>query len=190
MGRALAASLGWSSLPGDALVVAARALTTAASHPALHVVGESGHVTYFTEGPPEKLIADAAALEETMWPAVARVIASQATIGAPVVIDWWLLSPQRVHALNDGRVASLWLTIDGAVLDARERSNTEWRAGSTNPERMLANFMVRSRWRDEVIATQARASGLPMLHVSGTETIEELAEAARRLLGLHDQATA
>ena len=144
LGRAVATELGFGSLTVDDLVVAGRSLTTQETHPALHQTRPIGHTRYFTETNPEQLIADAVALEEMMWPAVARVIRSHATTKAPSVIDWWLLSPEKVHELDDDAVASIWLHVDPAVLEKRERLNTEFLAESPDPEQMLSNFMQRS----------------------------------------------
>jgi hypothetical protein len=49
---------------------------------------------------------------------------------------------------------------------------------------MLANFMHRSLWRDEVIAEQASAMGLPVLHLDGTEAPAEVADRALQMLDL------
>jgi 2-phosphoglycerate kinase len=159
LARALAAELGYGSTPVDDMVIAARALTDVESHPGLHRV--EGSAAYFTDRSPGDLIDDAVALEEAMWPGVARVIESHAAVGPPTVMDWWLLPPDRVAALGLDGVASLWLHVDPAVLYARERRNDFW-GRSTDPERMLANFMERSLWRNELIETQAEALGLPV----------------------------
>jgi 2-phosphoglycerate kinase len=182
LARALAAELGFGSLPGDALYAAAKALTDDATHPALHEARKKGHVRYFTEGPPEKLVSDAAALEEEIWPAFEAVIASHLVSGDGVVIDWWLFSPESVAAYDDDRVASLWITIDDAVLEARERSIVGWTDGSSDPERMLSNFLHRSRWRNWLVASQAAELGLGVIHVDGSESVPDLTERALGLL--------
>lgn len=143
----------------------------------------SGHTRYFTETSGDRLIADAIALEETMWPAIDRVIASHATIGAPNVLDWWLFSPERVAAL-DGDIASIWLHVDPDTLEERERTlNADFFAQSSDPEQMLAHFMRRSLWRNQLVASQARDLGMPVLHQSGAETVDDLIAAA---LGMID----
>lgn len=174
LGRAVASELGFGSLTVDDLVVAARVLTTEETHPDLHHMRRVGYRQYFTDGPAEKLVSDALALEAAMWPAVEQVIVSHAASKSPVVIDWWLLSPQRIKQLDDDRVESIWLHIDPAALEERERLNTEWVAGSTDPERMLSNFMFRSLWRNDLVASQASDAAMPVLHIDGSETVEQL----------------
>lgn len=159
LARAIAAELGYAATTVDDLVIAARGLTDAGSHPGLHRV--EGGAAYFTDRSPRDLVDDAVALEEAMWPGVARVIESHATVRPPLVLDWWLFSPDRIAGLGLDGVASLWLDVDPAVLSARERRNDFWKQ-SADPERMLANFMERSLWRNELVATRAKALGLPV----------------------------
>lgn len=183
LGRAIASESGYASLTVDDLVIAARALTTADSHPELHLMPRGGHLSYFTDGPKEKLVADAVAQEEAMWPALEQIISSHISSKSPIVLDWWLLDPRRVAALADQRVASVWLYIDPMALWERERQNTDWMDGSSDPERMLANFMHRSLWRNDLVANQAEAAGLPVLHLTGEESVESLVNRVAAMIG-------
>lgn len=99
------------------------------------------------------------------------------------MIDWWLLAPNLVAALDVDNVASLWLHIDPAFLERRERANAEFLAGSDDPERMLANFLHRSLWRNRFIASEAHRLGLPLLHQDGTIPVDTLVDTALKLLG-------
>lgn len=175
LARALATRLGYAHLTVDDLLVGVRALTTPQSHPPLHLMPD-GHLAYFTDSSPEALVADAIALEEASWPAVQRVITSHVRSAVPIVIDWWLLSPRRMAALDERDVAALWLRIDPDALWDRERSNTDWMAGSHDPSRMLENFMHRSLWRNDHDATEAAAVGFPVLHLDGTEPTDALVD--------------
>lgn len=159
LARALAAKLGFGWTSGDDLASAGRAVTDAETNPGLHRVG--GGPAYFTERTLAALIDDAMAQEEAVWPAVERVIEMHRSVRPPIVIDWWLLPPDRVTGIGREGIASLWLTVDPDVLEARERRNDFW-DGSTDPERMLANFMGRSLWRNELVETRTEALGLPV----------------------------
>lgn len=175
LGRALAARLGFTSLTGDDLATAVRAVTTEESHPVLHLMRRrGGHVRYFTDSSQRELIEDAQALERVMWPAIQRVVEYRAVSGPPVVIDWWLLSPDPVVTIDASLVASLWLHIEPAALEARERTNTDFFEASERPSKMLANFMSRSLWRNELVAARARALGLPLLHQPGDTSTDDL----------------
>ena len=167
LGRALAAHLGWMSLSGDDLVTAAAAVTTPETHPALHSMKGIGHIDYFTSGPPDKLIADATGLQDLFWPAIQRVIRKHEMTGESIVLDWWLLSPAYVAELEPA-VASFWIHIDEDTLTAREQALTDFYGSSPDPASMLANFMARSLWRNELVLTEARAAGLPILEQDGS----------------------
>lgn len=184
LARALAARLGYAATTGDDLAVAGRVLTTPGTHPALHRMRGLGHVRYFTESEPERLIADAEELAATMWPVFEVVIRRHAVEKHPVVIDWWLLHPDPVAALAVDGVASVWLHIDPEVLDTRERAVEWFREGSADPERMHANFMARSSWRNELVAAAAHARGFPVLEQPGDRSVDDLVDEAVRRIGL------
>lgn len=182
LARSLASRLGFAATTGDDLLAAGRILTTENSHPALHRMS-GDHVAYFTDTSPERLVAHARELADVMWPVFESVISRHTRSRAPVVMDWWLLSPDRVRALDTDGVASVWLHIDPDELDRRERALDWFRAGSSDPDRMHANFMARSLWANEV-AEGAGHVGLPVIHQSGRRTVTDLGdEALRRIEG-------
>jgi 2-phosphoglycerate kinase len=183
LARSVAARLGYLSTTVDDLVATAPLVTNAHSHPDLHRAGGVGMVDYFTEGPPERLIADAVALEETMWPILEQVIRRRTGDKAPIVMDWWLFNPDKAGGLSDETVKSVWLHIDPAVLDQRERRLTSFREGSRDPEAMHTNFMRRSLWRNELVAERAAALGLPLLHQPGHKSVDDLTDEAIHVLG-------
>lgn len=184
LARSVSGRLGFASTTVDDLVTTARLTTTRASHPDLHQVAGDGHLPYFTNGPPERLIADAKRLDRAMWPIVEHVIRRHVASDAPVVLDWWLFSPEKVAPIADRRVKSVWLHIDAEALDVRERANTEFRDGSSDPDRMHSNFMARSLWRNEFVATQAAALDLPVLYQPGGRTVKDLTNATISALGV------
>ena len=183
LGRAIATAIGSASLTVDDLVIAARAITTPESHPALHPMAGIGHIRYFTNGPVDRLIADAEAMQDAFWPAVERVVRAHSATEGPLVLDWWLLAPHLVAALDTDHTRSLWLHIDPTVLERREQANVDFLAGSDDPERMLDNFMHRSLWRNQFVSVEAQRLGLPVLHQDGTIAVEALVDAALEAIG-------
>lgn len=184
LGRAVAAQLGWDSLTGDDLLTAVRMVTTPKTHPAFHPIGEAGHLAYFTNGHPEQLIADAIATQDAAWPVVRGVLRRRQLVGHPVVVDWWLLDPRKVAATAPRGTASAWLHIDADVLLERERANQEFFRASSDPQRMLDNFMARSLWRNQLVRDAAAQLHLPIIHQDGSRAVEELTDEVISRLGL------
>lgn len=182
LARSVAGRLGFLSTTVDDLVSAARAFTDPRTHPELHQSQGVGHTNYFTEGPPDKLIADSVALEIAMWPVLERLIHFHGDAKAPIVLDWWLFNPEKVAELPSEAAKSVWLHIDPAALEERERENTDFRKGSSDPERMHTNFMHRSYWRNDLIAEQALAFDLPMIHQPGNRSVDDLTSEALRVV--------
>lgn len=181
LGRALAARRRAASFTVDDMLVAASVLTTPESHPAFHQMRSAGgHLRYFIETPPERLISDALEQEEAVWPIVEALVAAHARRRSAVVIDWWLLRPSVIAAMHG--VASIWIRLDPDALWERERLNHEFTDGSSDPEEMLDHFMARSLWRNQLMADDAAACGLPLLRLAGDETPDTVADMAEAAL--------
>jgi 2-phosphoglycerate kinase len=180
LGKALAASVDATSLTADDLLTAAKAITTPASHPGLHVMTATDSIEYFTTSSVDQLIADASLQHAATWPAIDKVIRKHATWGPPVVIDGWFLRPKKVAELDLDSVLSFWLVADPAVLEERERRNVEFFGRSADPERMLRNFLGRSLWYNELIRQQATDLGLHILKQDGSASVEALCATALR----------
>jgi 2-phosphoglycerate kinase len=175
LGRNLAIRLGRRSLTIDDLMIAARVVTTPQSHPGLHMLkGKSGG-DYFTNTDPPRLIADAQRQHEEAWPIVDKVIRNHAAEwGSPVVIDGWAMRPAWVAAMDLDNVASFWLVVDHDVLEQREAANTDFLNTSTDPARMLRNFLARSFWYNDLIHQDASTHGLSVIRQDGTRLVETL----------------
>lgn len=174
LGKNLAVELGVTSLSIDDLFHAARAVTTPETHPGLHVMARVNSIEYFTEGPVEKLTADADTQHAATWPAVEKVIRNHAVWGDPIVIDGWFLRPQWVADLNLDNVAPFWLVVERTVLEERERKLEDFYGRSREPERMLRNFLGRSFWYNDFIEEEAARLGMPILRQDGTRSVEDL----------------
>ena len=170
VGRALAARRGVASLTLDDVMCGVRAATTPASHPVFHPMGDGGHVPYFTTGPPDRLVRDALTLERATWPIVRSLVNAHAA--TPIVIDWWLLRPSDVVTLDRRVAVGVWIHLDADALRERERRNEQFVSGSPDPERMLANFMHRSIWRNELVAEETEHLALPLVRLDGSEPVD------------------
>ncbi len=113
-----------------------------------------------------------------MWPIVRRIIERHQTENSPIVMDWWLFNPDLIAEILGPSIKSIWLHIDSATLEHRERMLTDFRSGSTDPDLMHANFMHRSLWRNNLIHDRATELGLVLIHQPGGRGVEELADEA------------
>jgi 2-phosphoglycerate kinase len=176
LGTALAVRLGISSLTIDDLVTAVQAVTTPESHPGLHLMWNTHHTDYFTNRSPEELIEDAKKQHRVTWPFIERVVRKHAKAGPPVVIDGWHLWPEHVNALGLDNLWAGWIYANPEVLKEREGNNTVWLAGSSDPERMLENFLARSLWYNDAVREQVIDLKMNVLVQDGTKSVEQLCE--------------
>ncbi len=177
LGRVLASRLRSTSLSIDDLLTAAKAVTTRQSHPGLHVMSAVNSVEYFTTSSVDQLTADATIQHDATWMVIEKVIRNHATWGSPIVIDGWALRPNKVAKLDLGNVTSFWLVAGPSVLEERERENVDFFHNSSNPERMLENFLARSVWYNNLIREQATEWKLNILHQDGQASVEDLCNA-------------
>jgi len=176
LGSALAVRLGTTSLSIDDLLTAAMAVTTLESHPGLHIMRGAPYQEYFTNSSLEQLKTDATAQHEAAWPLVKRVVRKHAAWGSAIVIDGWHLRPDKVAQLGSDAVQSAWIVAEESVLEERERKNANWLRGSSDPEKMLENFLARSLWYNELIREQATELQMNILPQDGERTVEELSQ--------------
>lgn len=176
LGKALAHRLDRTSLSVDDLMTAAQVATTAESHPGLHVMKRLPSLEYFTTTPVEQLRADANIQHEATRVIVSEIIRRHVDWGSPIVMDGWHMRPQWVSELDSNNLASFWLVANPDVLETRERANTDWLSGSSDPERMLGNFLGRSLWYNDLIRAEATAQNMNVLHQDGTVTVDLLCE--------------
>lgn len=181
LSRALAARLDAVSQTADNLQYAATAVTSPETHPGLHSMTRAvtgvDSVEYFTAGPVERLIADANSQHEAVWPAIRSVIRKHTRDGPSIVIDGWYMRPEWVKALDLDAVTSFWLVTDPNVLAERERSKDFFQR-SSDPERMLKNFLGRSFWYNDLIKQEAGKLGMTLLHQDGTKSVDALCDMA------------
>lgn len=175
LGFALASKLGVNSLTVDDLVTAAVAITTPETHHGLHAMRKIPHVEYFTNGNLEQFKADAMLRHEATLPMVERVIRKYLAEGSGIVMDGWHMNPKWFAELALENVKAYWLVVDEKVLHAREAQN-EYFQQSPNPDKMLANFLARSYWYNDLIKQQATELQMHILYQTGDISVEQLCQ--------------
>ncbi len=179
LGRALGKKLDIASLTADDIAAGLKGVTTPESHPGLHIMGRAvtglSSVEYFTQTPAEKLIEDATEQHLAVWPGLRAVVRTRSLFGPSVVIDGWFMRPEQVASLEMDNVKPFWLNVDREVLAERE-DGTPTHKSSSDPDRMLQNFLGRSYWYNDLIEEQARRFNMPVLHQDGTKSVDELCD--------------
>lgn len=181
LGFHLARRIGVTSLSADDLMLGAQAVTDEKTHPALHVMRRVPSIDYFTTSSIEQLKDDAKIQHEAVWPIVERVIRVRAESGAGVVIDGWHMTPSFMAGLSLPSVTCFVVVTAIEVLEERERNN-KWFSKSSDPERMLNNFLARSIWSNQAIHADSIKHGIPALRQDGSKPAESLCDEAIEVL--------
>ena len=100
------------------------------------------------------------------------------------MIDGWHLWPDKVSQLQLENIWAGWIVAASEVLEERERRNVKWLQGSSDPDRMLANFISRSLWFNNWMEEQAKEYQMNILPQHGETSVDELC--AMILGGGHD----
>lgn len=176
LGCALAARIGGSSVTIDDLMTVAKSVTTPESHPDFYLF-QGSHLDYFTNSSVEQLKRDAERQYAAVWPCVRELIVKHFHwTTTPIVIDGCHLRPGRVAELEDDRIESNWIFISPDALERRERKNTEFLQGSSDPEKMFQNFLSRSLWYNDLIRQEAEERGMTVIHQPGESPVEDLCD--------------
>jgi 2-phosphoglycerate kinase len=172
--RRLAAKMGYDLLATDDLGVAVRALTSPESHPDLHAMFREDYREYYVRHTPEELWRDALQAHTALWPGVRRIVLNRLDWGHPCVVEGWALLPQLTEALPVDGLAAFWLVVDQAVLAARVRADDGFHAGASDPERMMHNFLERSRrYNQHLLADAGRTAGR-VLRIAADQTADDI----------------
>lgn len=177
--RLLAGRLGYGVISTDDIGQAIEAVTTAASHPAMHRMAGQDYREYYVTRSVEQLVAEADQRHAAMRPALERVIRAHAGWGTPMVMEGWALLPEAVAALADATIRSIWLVADEALLERRVRQDDFWR-GASDEEAMIRHFLGRSLAYNARIHEEANRLALAVVRVSAEQTPEMLVDRCRQ----------
>ena len=184
LSRAIGNKLDIVSITAYDLVAAAKGATTAETHPGLFVNVTSDYEGYFTNRSREEIIEHSIIEHEAAWSAIRHVIRRRRKAGEPIVMDGWYFHPSYISDLGIDQVHSYWLHVDRAELERRERILHKPFTNTSEPEKMLQNFLARSYWYNDLVKEEAEELGLPILFQDGTRSVDELVdEVIRQLLG-------
>jgi 2-phosphoglycerate kinase len=171
----LAARLGYSSVSTDDIGQAIEAVTSPASHPALHRMAGQDYREYYVTRSIEQLVADAEERHAALWPSLQRVILAHAHWGTPIVMEGWALDPDRVGRLQVSDVGSVWLLAEDGLLEQRVRQCGFWR-GASDEDLMIRRFLERSLICNARTRQAAERLGMPVVMASKHELPQALME--------------
>jgi len=182
LSRALGKRLDIVSLTADDLVAAVKCATTAETHQGLFVNVTSDYEGYFTNRSREEIVEHSIIEHEAAWPAIRHVVRRRRKADEPIVIDGWYFHPIYIPDLGIDQVHSYWLHVDRAELERRERILHKPFTNTSEPEKMLQNFLARSYWYNDLVKEEAEELGLPILNQDGTKSVDELVNEVIRQL--------
>ena len=172
--RKLAVQLEYPCLATDDLADAVIAVTTAQSHPHLHLLEQKDHRKYFVKNTIARLVADAQYRNEGLWPAVNNVIAKHLESAAPVIIEGWHLLPAKIAQNPRPALASIWLIAEPALFEHRVQQQARTLGQYAPAAELIRKFIDRSTTINDQIQKTADFYDLPTVDVSPSATPDDL----------------
>jgi 2-phosphoglycerate kinase len=175
LAKRLVAQRGYALVAIDDLATAARAVTTAQSHPALHPMVGWDYRAYYLAHTPAVLIDHSTQEHQALWPAVVAVIEAHLQWAEPVILEGWQLDPARVASIAHPQLRAYWLLVDDTVLEARLRADTTFYQGCADAERLIRHYLARSHWVNNRVRQAAVQGPGVVLEVKPGETVDAIA---------------
>lgn len=96
--------------------------------------------------------------------------------GSTIVIDGWHMRPRMVAQLELDNVWSGWIVPSDSVLEERESRTVEFVRKSSNPKRMLEDFLARNLWFNDLIRREATELHMNILPQPRETSVDELCQ--------------
>jgi 2-phosphoglycerate kinase len=168
----------------DVLGDAARAVTTAVSHPDLHLCHLVDPRTYYTSNVPERLLTDGLRAHHALWPAIEAVIRRQLDWAGPAVIEGWALLPHLVRTLASPQLRAVWIEAPESTIRSRLQADSTFVRGAVDPALLIERFVSRSARMSAWLGEQAAACGVPYVMLSGSESAHDVAVRCLEAMGV------
>ena len=174
--RCLAARYGYCCIPTDDIGQAIGAVTTARTHPELHLADDSNYQEYFTVTSFEDLIDHSRQAHGIIWPALEKIVQTHSAWGAPLVMEGYALWPERVKAAQFSSTGAVWLACDDQLLETRIRSDTSFYQGAADEEALIENVLRRSSRYNELMVASAVQCGSILIDVEAGHSVDDVAD--------------
>jgi len=174
--RKIAARWEYGCLSTDDLIQAVRAVTTAQSHPQFHLLQQKDHRQYFITHTVNRLATDLQYQNESVWPAVKKVLEHHIEEGTGIVIEGWALLPDRIAKLKSPRISSLWLVADESFFQRQVQQEHDFFETGPMEDVFARKFAARSTTINENIRKAADVYNLPIVEIIQDNTIENITD--------------
>jgi len=174
--RKIAARWEYGCLSTDDLIQAVRAVTTSQSHPQFHLLQQKDHRRYFITNTVNRLTTDLRYQNESVWPAIKKVIEHHIEEGTGIVIEGWALLPDKIAKLELPRVSSFWLVPDEAFFQRQVQQEHDFFETGPMEDVFARKFAARSATINDNIHKAADVHNLPIVQINQGDTIENITD--------------
>jgi 2-phosphoglycerate kinase len=161
--RIIGARLQYGLISTDDIGAGIAAVTDPSSHPAFHYMENLDYREYYIEKNNSELILDINNQHQELWPALLKLFENHSTWDSETIIEGWALRPSYVSNLT-GDISGIFLLSEDSLIEKRIRANS-FSTGSSDPEKMIQNYLERSLWYNRLIRDQVIQMGLNKMSI-------------------------
>ena len=161
--RIISARLQYGLISTDDIGAGIAAVTDPSSHPAFHYMENLDYREYYIEKNTSELILDINNQHQELWPALLKLFENHSTWDSETIIEGWALRPSYVSKLT-GDISGIFLLSEDSLIEKRIRAN-DFSVGSSDPEKMIQNYLERSLWYNRLIRDQVIQIGLNAMSI-------------------------
>lgn len=137
---------------------------------------------YYISKSIEDLINDIFLYHRRLWPSIKHLIEIHSNWSSPIIIEGWALYPNLVKLIENDNLRTIWLVSDEDVLEQRLLSHKDFYRGSSDEQKMITNYLLRSLWHNETIFQQVNELNHDLIRVTKDLSEESLVEKAIDIL--------
>ena len=134
-------------------------------------------VRHYLELGDDALVTSVLTHYRNMWPLIEALVREHAADDAQrLVLEGSAVLPENVAELRLPGVASIWLTADKQLLQARMYKESRYAERDAQGRTLIDKFLTRAVNFDRVMVASVKKLGLPYLEITETMSIDTAAE--------------
>ncbi|TDX42953.1 hypothetical protein [Orenia marismortui] len=137
---------------------------------------------YYIKNSVEKLIKETLKYHKEIWKPIKHLIEIHSEWSNPIIIEGWALYPKLLRNIDKSNIKCLWLIAGENVLEKRILDKKEFYKGASNKEKMISNYLKRSKWHNKKIYDEVVELDDDYIMIDKDLTKEELVDKAMQLL--------